>query len=324
MRDTRIGLIGTGMMGGAIARRLLASGYTLTVYNRSRWKAETLKSAGAVIVNTPREVAEQVDLLITVVKDEHALEDVLFASNGVIHAKLYRDREAGREEEEEKTRMKMKMKMKMKKGWLTIADVSTINPFASKTIASRLNDHGIVMLDTPVMGGPQLAEQGNLIMMVGGAREQFERFMDVFNTIASRIFYIGGNGSAHAMKLALNLQIAMIAAALSEGILLAERSGLDAMLFLEILNSTYFKTGMSERKGPKMVKGEYEKSFALEMMLKDIKTINDTARALNISLPMASMLEQLYRLASKTELADKDYTALLEFLRMVNMDRRGG
>ncbi len=323
MRGTRIGLIGTGMMGGAIARRLLASGYALTVYNRSRWKAEALKGEGAVVVNTPREVAEQVDLLITVVKDEHALEDVLFASNGVVYAKPSREvGEGGKEKEEGKE--KERDEDEDKKGWLTLADVSTINPFASRTIASRLNDHGVVMLDTPVMGGPQLAEQGNLIMMVGGSREQFERFIDVFNTIASRIFYIGGNGSAHAMKLALNLQIAMIAAALSEGILLAERSGLDAMLFLEILNSTYFKTGMSERKGPRMVKGEYEKSFALEMMLKDIKTINDTARALDISLPMASMLEQLYRLASKTELADKDYTALLEFLRMVNMDRRRG
>ncbi len=312
-KDVRIGLIGTGMMGSAIARRLLASGYMLTVYNRSRWKAEALKGYGAMVAETPMDVAKQVDLLITVVKDEHALEDVLFASNGVVYAKHYRegakkgsDGNGGSSNGDE---------------WLTLADVSTINPFASKAIASRLNEHGIIMLDTPVMGGPQLAEQGNLVMMVGGSRGHFERFIDVFNRIAGRIFYIGGNGSAHTMKLALNLQIAMIAAALSEGILLVERSGLDPMLFLEILNSTYFKTGMSERKGPRMVKGEYEKSFALEMMLKDVKTINDAARALNISLPMASMLEQCYRLASKTELADKDYTALLEFLRIVNRDR---
>ncbi|MEM1942022.1 MAG: NAD(P)-dependent oxidoreductase [Candidatus Nitrosocaldus sp.] len=307
MKDTRIGLIGTGMMGGAIARRLLASGYRLTVYNRSRWKAEALKGYGAIVADTPMDVARQVDLLITVVKDEHALEEVLFSGEGVVHARSYRDEGSSKV-----------------KGWLTLADVSTINPFASKSIASRLVEHGIIMLDTPVMGGPQLAEQGNLVMMVGGSREQFERFIDVFNTMAGRIFYIGDNGSAHTMKLALNLQIAMIAAALSEGILLVERSRLDPMLFLEILNSTYFKTGMSERKGPRMVKGEYEKSFALEMMLKDVKTINDTARTLNISLPMASMLEQCYRLASKTELADKDYTALLEFLRIVNRDERKG
>ncbi|MEM0029742.1 MAG: NAD(P)-dependent oxidoreductase [Candidatus Nitrosocaldus sp.] len=307
MKDTRIGLIGTGMMGGAIARRLLASGYRLTVYNRSRWKAEALKGYGAIVADTPMDVARQVDLLITVVKDEHALEEVLFSGEGVAHARSYRDEGSSKV-----------------KGWLTLADVSTINPFASKSIASRLVEHGIIMLDTPVMGGPQLAEQGNLVMMVGGSREQFERFIDVFNTMAGRIFYIGDNGSAHTMKLALNLQIAMIAAALSEGILLVERSRLDPMLFLEILNSTYFKTGMSERKGPRMVKGEYEKSFALEMMLKDVKTINDTARTLNISLPMASMLEQCYRLASKTELADKDYTALLEFLRIVNRDERKG
>ncbi|GBC72668.1 2-hydroxy-3-oxopropionate reductase [archaeon HR04] len=318
MRDTRIGLIGTGMMGSAIARRLLASGYTLIVYNRSRWKAEALKGYGAMVAETPMDVAKQVELLITVVKDEHALEDVLFSSNGVVYAKHYReggkkgyDRDGSGSDDGDGSG----------DGWLTLADVSTINPFASKAIASRLNEHGIIMLDTPVMGGPQLAEQGNLVMMVGGSREHFERFIDVFNRMAGRIFYIGCNGSAHTMKLALNLQIAMIAAALSEGILLVERSGLDPMLFLEILNSTYFKTGMSERKGPRMVKGEYEKSFALEMMLKDVKTINDAARALDISLPMASMLEQCYRLASKTELADKDYTALLEFLRIANRDR---
>ncbi|MCS6768592.1 MAG: NAD(P)-dependent oxidoreductase [Candidatus Nitrosocaldus sp.] len=304
MSRVRVGLIGTGMMGSAIARRLLASGYTLTVYNRSRWKAEALKGYGAVVADTPMDAAARSDLLITVLKDEHALEDVLFSSNGVVHARSARgDSDGG--------------------AWLTLADVSTINPNASRAIASRLNDHCIAMLDTPVMGGPQLAEQGMLVMMVGGSRERFERFTNVFSTIANRIFYIGGNGSAHTMKLALNLQIAMIAAALSEGILLVERSGLDAMLFLEILNSTYFKTGMSERKGPRMVRGEYEKSFALEMMLKDVKTINDAARALDVSLPMASMLEQLYRLASKTELADRDYTALLEFLRMVNRGSRG-
>lgn len=311
MRDVRIGLIGTGMMGSAIARRLLASGYMLIVYNRSRWKAEALKGYGAMVAETPMDVAKQVELLITVVKDEHALDDVLFASNGVVYAKHYR--EGGKKGYGDGSGSS--------DGWLTLADVSTINPFASKAIASRLNEHGIIMLDTPVMGGPQLAEQGNLVMMIGGSRKHFERFIDVFNRMAGRIFYIGGNGSAHTMKLALNLQIAMIAAALSEGILLVERSGLDPMLFLEILNSTYFKTGMSERKGPRMVKGEYEKSFALDMMLKDVKTINDTARALDISLPMASMLEQCYRLASKTELADKDYTALLEFLRIANRDR---
>ncbi|MEM4392882.1 MAG: NAD(P)-binding domain-containing protein, partial [Candidatus Nitrosocaldus sp.] len=112
MKDTRIGLIGTGMMGGAIARRLLASGYRLTVYNRSRWKAEALKGYGAIVADTPMDVARQVDLLITVVKDEHALEEVLFSGEGVVHARSYRDEGSSKV-----------------KGWLTLADVSTINPF---------------------------------------------------------------------------------------------------------------------------------------------------------------------------------------------------
>jgi 3-hydroxyisobutyrate dehydrogenase len=285
-----VGLIGTGLLGSAIAKRLLSKGYRLTVYNRTRSKAEALKQYGAFVADTPMHVADESDIVITVLKDSYALEHIAFGTNGLIYSKSK----------------------------FVLADVSTINPFASKAIASRLKEHGIVMLDTPVMGGPQLAEQGMLLLMVGGSKEHYEMFKDVFNAVASKVMYIGENGSAHALKLALNLQIAMIAAALSEGMLLVKAYGVDPMIFLEALNSTYFSTGLSQRKGPKMVKHEVEKSFALSMMLKDITTINDTARELNISLPMISMLEHIYRQASKTDLADKDYTAIFEFLERIN------
>ncbi|MFQ5921134.1 MAG: NAD(P)-dependent oxidoreductase, partial [Nitrososphaerales archaeon] len=221
-----IGLIGTGVMGGAIARRLLKSGQKLTVYNRTRAKAEPLKALGAEIADTPMQVAKNSDLVITVVKDAKALEQVTFAEHGIIHGK---------------------------RDGLVLADVSTIDPASSRAIARRLGTEGITMLDTPVMGGPKFAEDGILVVMVGGKKEAYERHKDVFDTIGSKTFYLGGNGNAHAMKLTLNLQIAMIALALSEGITLAKSAGLDPESFLEILNSTYFKTGMSERKGPKMI-----------------------------------------------------------------------
>ncbi len=286
-----VGLIGTGLLGSAIAKRLLSKGYKLTVYNRTRSKAEALRQYGASIADTPKHVADSSDIVITVLKDSYALEQVAFGTNGLIYSRNKR---------------------------FILADASTINPFASKAIASRLKEHGIVMLDTPVMGGPQLAEQGMLLLMVGGSKEYYEMFKDLFSVMASKVMYIGENGSAHALKLALNLQIAMIAAALSEGMLLVKAYGIDPMIFLEALNSTYFSTGLSQRKGPKMITHDVEKSFALSMMFKDITTINDTARELNISLPMISLLEHIYRQASKTDLAEKDYTAIYEFLERVN------
>jgi 3-hydroxyisobutyrate dehydrogenase len=287
----RIGLIGTGMMGSAIARRLLGRGYELTVYNRTKTKTESLKGMGARVAETPAQVAKETGLVLTVVKDAAALEEVAFGENGVA------------------------------KGWhdgLVLADVSTINPLASRDIAKKLWDAGITMLDTPVMGGPKLAEEGTLVVMVGGRSEVYNRYRDVFDTIGSKTFYLGGNGNAHAMKLALNLQIAMIALALSEGITLARGSGLKPETFLEILNSTYFKTGMSERKGPKMVKNDFEASFALSMMMKDLQTINEAANGFGVTLPMASLAEQVYKEAVNGGLGDLDYTGILAFLQKIN------
>jgi 3-hydroxyisobutyrate dehydrogenase len=289
--SARVGLIGTGIMGKAIATRLLKSGYKLVVYNRTKGKAESLKSLGAVIADNPMQVAKNSELIITVVKDAGAVEQVAFGDSGIIHGKH---------------------------DGLVLADVSTISPVASREIAKRLKENRITMLDTPVMGGPGLAEQGKLVLMVGGSKETYEKYRKVFDIMGNKTFYLGENGAAHAMKLALNLQIAMIALALSEGITLTKSAGLNPELFLQILNSTYFKTGMSENKGPKMIKNNFEASFALRMMMKDLDTINEAAKAFNVTLPMAALADQLYRAATNSGFADLDYTGILAFLQKIN------
>lgn len=289
--DTRLGIIGIGIMGKAVATRLLNTGYRLTVYNRTLEKAESLKSLGAVIAETPKAVAESSDLIITVVKDATAVEEVAFGSNGIVYGKHDN---------------------------LTVADMSTINPVVSRTIAKRFMENGINMLDTPVMGGPRVAEQGELVLMIGGNREIYEKHKEIFGVIGSKIFYLGSNGAAHTMKLALNLQISMIALALSEGITLTRGAGLNPELFLQILNSTYFKTGMSENKGPKMIKNSFEPSFTLKMMTKDLDTINEAAKAFDLSLPMASLANKLYRDAANSSFAELDYTGILAFIERVS------
>ncbi len=288
---SRVGLIGTGIMGKAIAIRLLRSGYKLTVYNRTSAKTESLKALGAVVADSPMEVAKDSDLVITVVKDANSVEHVAFGDKGIVYGNH---------------------------DGLVLADVSTINPVASREIAKRLKEKGITMLDTPVMGGPKLAEDGTLVVMVGGNKGTYEKYKKVFDTIGNKTFYLGENGAAHSMKLALNLQIAMIALALSEGITLARSAGLNPELFLQILNSTYFKTGMSENKGPKMIRNNFETTFALRMMTKDLETIGEAAKAFNVTLPMAVLAERLYKDATNSNFADLDYTGILAFLQKMN------
>ena len=283
-----IGIIGTGFLGKAVAIRLLSTGHKVIVYNRTKNKAESLKNIGAIVVDTPKDLAQACDLVITIVKDSEAVESVSFDKNGIIHGKHE---------------------------GLTVADMSTISPISSQKIAKRFLENGISMIDTPVMGGPRLAEKGELVVMIGGKKEVYEKYKHVFDHIGNKTFYLGENGSGHAMKLAMNLQISILAIALSEGIILSKKAGLDPCKFLEVLNSTYFKTGMSINKGPKMAAGSFEPSFTLKMMKKDLDIINDSAKGLEVYLPMAALAGEIYQSAQDSGFGEIDYTGILAFLK---------
>jgi 3-hydroxyisobutyrate dehydrogenase len=282
-----VGIIGTGLLGSAIAKRLSLSNHKVSAYNRTRQKAEVLVNFGIQVVDSPRELAEKCELIIIVVKDVPAVEEISFGKNGIIH---------GRHD------------------GLIVADMSTISPISSRKIAKRFADNGISMIDTPVMGGPSVAEKGQMIVMIGGNKAIYEKCKPVFDSIGEKTFLLGENGLGHAMKIVLNSQIAILAISLSEGIVLAKKSGLDPMMFLEILNSTYFKTGMSVNKGPKMVKGNFEPSFFLKMMQKDLDEINYTARKVGANMPISKLANEIYQKAIKEGFGDIDYTGILAYL----------
>ncbi|MGQ0796188.1 MAG: NAD(P)-dependent oxidoreductase, partial [Nitrosopumilaceae archaeon] len=182
-------------------------------------------------------------------------------------------------------------------------------------ISKKFKENGIAMLDTPVMGGPTQAENGELVVMVGGDRTVYQNHKTIFDKIGTRTFYLGENGAGHAMKLAMNLQISMLALALSESITLVRGAGLDPGVFLEILNSTYFKTGMSTIKGPKMIKRDFKPTFTLKMMKKDLDTINQAAEKFGLSLPMTKLANKIYQDAIEEGLGEIDYTGILEFVK---------
>lgn len=284
----KVGIIGTGMLGESVGLHLLEKNFELFIYNRTKSKTNKLVSHGAKICSTPAEVATESNLVITVVKDADAVNDVSFGINGIIYGKH---------------------------DSLVVADMSTINPISSKKIFHKYQEHGIQWLDTPVMGGPNVAINGELVLMASGDKESFEKFKQVFDTIANKTFYLGQVGTAHSIKLAMNLQIALLALALSEGITLARAANVDPEIFLKILNSTYFKTGMSENKAFKMIKDEFNPTFTLENLRKDLSTINHAAKEFGVELPMGKKALDVYEKAVKYGFGNLDYTGILAFLK---------
>lgn len=290
-KKVRIGIIGTGMLGNAVGLHLLKSGFDLTVYNRTKEKTNELKNSGAKVVDSPKSVAENSELIIIVVKDADAVKKIAFGKNGIV-----KGRHAG----------------------LTVADMSTINPVESKKISKEFLKYKIIKLDTPVMGGPNVAITGDLVLMGSGDKKTFDRFKNVFKKIANKIFFLGGDGTAHLVKLSMNIQITMLALALSEGITLVRSAKVDPKIFLDILNSTYFKTGMSENKAYKMIHNEFDATFTLANLKKDISTITDTAKSFGVNLPMIKKAEKIYADAVKNGFGDIDYTGILAYIKKTN------
>jgi len=287
----KIGIIGTGMLGEAVGLHLLDSGYSVSVYNRTKSKTKNLEEKGADVAELPSVVAESSDLIITCVKDADAVKQVLFDQGGVV---------SGKHDD------------------MTVADMSTINPNAAKEISKKLHDEGIKSIEIPVMGGPNVAINGKLVLMASGDKESFERFSKVFNTIANKRFFLGESGSAHSIKLAMNLQISLLALSLSEGIMLTKKAGFDPEIFLEILNSTYFSTGMSQNKAFKMIKDEYQPTFTLKNMKKDLDTIIASAKDFDAKLPIAERANEIYKQALDAGFGEIDYTGILAYIKKLS------
>jgi len=284
----KIGIVGTGMLGEAVGLHLLDVGYDVTVFNRTKDKTEKLKQKGASIAESPKQVANDSDLVITIVKDADAVNEVIFGNSGVISGKH---------------------------DGMCIADMSTVNPNLTRKISEDVASNGIDYLEIPVMGGPNVAIDGKLVIMASGKKEVFEKFKKVFDSIAEQSFYLGDTGTAHSIKLAMNLQIAMLALSLSEGITLTKKAGFDPEIFLKILNSTYFKTGMSEGKAYKMIKESYSPTFTLANLKKDLDTINDAADSFDVELPMAKLARKVYADAEDAGFGDIDYTGIIAYIK---------
>lgn len=276
------------MLGEAVGLRLLERGHSVAAHNRTRGRTARLAGAGARAMGSAREVAAASEVAITCVTDADAVRAVTFGADGLA---------AGAH------------------GGLVVADMSTICPDDSRGIARRLSsESGVPMVGVPVMGGPDAAAAGELVVMADGDRGAFEACGPVLRDIAQTVHYLGENGTAHAIKLAMNLQIASLAISISEGIELARRGGADPEDFLRVLNSTYFGTGMSRKKAHRMARGEYPATFLLRNLEKDLAMAVRLAESRGSRLPGANAALAAYGEAVRAGHGGLDYTGILRHI----------
>lgn len=283
----RLGFVGLGVMGGRIAKRLLDAGYPVTGWNRTRAKAQWLVDAGMDWGATPREVAEQVDVVFTMLTDTAAVNGVAEGADGIL---------AG-----------------LAPGKLYI-DMSTASPGNSRALAARVAERGAQMLDAPVSGSVATLEQGRLSVMVGGPSEAFDRVRPVLEAIGPKVFHVGGNGAAATMKIATNLSLAVQMLAFSEGVLLAERSGIPRERAVEVLLASVIASPMLLYRGPFVIDPPEEAWFDMGMMRKDLDLALELGRELDVPLPTTAVTNELITAARGLGLASRDFAAVFDAL----------
>jgi 3-hydroxyisobutyrate dehydrogenase-like beta-hydroxyacid dehydrogenase len=290
-----IGYIGLGVMGGQMVDRLLAHGHTVTGYNRTKQKAQWLIEKGMKWADTPRGVAEASDVTISMVTNSAALEEVAHGSNGVL---------AG-----------------LKTGKVLV-DMSTVSPEVSKRLAEKVRTQGADMVDAPVSGSVITLQQGKLSVMVGGTKETFERVKPLLLDVGPKVTHVGPNGLALVMKIATNLSLAVQMLAFSEGILLAEKSGIPREIAVDVLTHSAVASPMVQYRGPFVLQMPDEAWFNVNMMQKDMLLALELGRQVDVPLPTTAAANEMLTAARGMGLQEQDFAVIFQVLaRMSGLTR---
>jgi 3-hydroxyisobutyrate dehydrogenase-like beta-hydroxyacid dehydrogenase len=286
-----VGLIGLGNMGTAIAERVVDGGYPLVVYNRTAEKSEPLGRRGAVVAETPADLVEQVDIVLTSLADDEALEAV--AAEVVAAARP----------------------------GTVLVDMSTVSPAASARVASLAEEASVEYLRAPVSGNPSVVRAGNLSFIVSGSRETLERVEPVITAIGPTVHYVGDGEQARIVKLAINLIIAGLAQLMSEALVLGEASGVSRADLLEVMGSSAAGAPFVKYKTEPLLREDFSATFTTALMEKDIDLVLDAAEEAGVvELPVATEMKTLLRAAIDAGYADDDFMALFLHLRSASSE----
>jgi 3-hydroxyisobutyrate dehydrogenase-like beta-hydroxyacid dehydrogenase len=285
--STTVGFVGLGAMGSRIAGRLIDAGYDVYGTNRTRSKAQPLIERGLHWLDTPREVAAAADVVFSMVADDAALAAIASGPDGILaglgDGKIY-------------------------------VDMSTVSPRASRELAGRVDQLGARMLDAPVSGSIPQAKSGTLTIMVGGKPQAFATAEPLLRQLGQSVTHIGPNGQGLLLKLAINISLAAQTLAFSEGLLLAERGGIDPHLAAEVMSTSSIASPMLKARVPLILDLPEHAWFDVALMQKDIRLARKTAGELAVTLPSAAVLDETLTTARELGYAHRDLAALYEVL----------
>lgn len=289
----RIGWIGTGRMGFAMAQRLIDAGYDVAVWNRTRAKAEPLAASGATVVDAVADLADR-DIVFTMVSASADLEEVLLGDGGL----LKQDRVPR-----------------------IVVDCSTVSEAASALARAAGAERGVALLAAPVSGNAKVAKAGRLTFIVSGPEESLEEVQPLLAAIGAGVTYAGDGEVARLVKVAHNVFLAIVAQSLAEITVLAEKGGVKRSAFLAFLNDSVMGSTFSRYKSPALVNLDWTPTFTMELLRKDLQLGLDAARDMGATMPLAALTHQLAQAAIGRGHGDVDYAALLlEQARSSNLD----
>jgi len=286
-----LGFVGLGVMGSEMVNRLLGKGHSVTGYNRTRSKAEWLIKKGMKWADSPRAVAATADVTFSMVTNSAALQAIVEGPDGML-ASLG--------------------------GGKTLVDMSTVSPAFSRSIAAKVREKGADMVDAPVSGSVITLQQGKLSVMVGGSAATFERVKPLLYDIGPKVTHVGDNGLALVMKIATNLSLAVQMMAFSEGVLLAEKSGISREIAVDVLTHSVIASPMVQYRGPFVLKMPDEAWFNVNMMQKDMLLALELGRQLDVPMPTTAVSNEFLTAARGMGLVERDFAVVFDVLAQMS------
>ena len=283
----KIGFIGLGIMGSRMAANLQKHGYPLVVFNRTRAKAEPLLGPCGTFSDSPAKLAEQVDVLFTMLAHPDAVEEAALGANGFLNH------------------------LRSNALWV---DCSSVNPSFSKKMAAAAAARQIRFVDAPVTGSAAVAEQGKLVFWVGGEDADLETIRSLLLCMGNKIVHVGGHGMGTSLKMVINLLIGNAMAAFAEGIALGEGLGISREVLFDSLLGMPAVAPFLAAKREKIERGNYDPEFPLRWMQKDLHLASVSAYETDVAIPVTNVTKEVYRLAMREGHATEDFSAIYDYL----------
>jgi len=282
----KTGFIGLGIMGKPMARNLLKAGYHLVVFNRGQEPVKELVEAGAAAASSPREVAAQCGVIVTMLPNSPHVKEVVLGPSGILEGA---------------------------KSGTVIVDMSSIAPLAAREVAARAAEKGVEMLDAPVSGGEPKAIDGTLSIMVGGKKEVFDRCFEMLGKMGASVVHCGEIGAGNTTKLANQIIVALNIAAMSEALVLGAKAGVNPETIYQAIRGGLAGSTVLEAKAPMVLNGNFKPGFRIELHIKDLANAIETGHEVGVPLPLTSQVMEIMQALKVDGKASNDHGGIIQF-----------